>query len=266
MSSTRTTRRTGAGPGARPIPGTAPPRSRPRWRTRPAGAPCRQPGGQDPQRSQCRDRRCPARHHRPGRRPRRVVAGYLRRAVEVLEDDGRGERRRHHAGRRSDRLRACGGARDDLAIRHRRCALPRRRRCRRADTVYLGVFRREVLERLGGYDEHFARAQDWELNYRIRNAGETVWFTPDLVVTYRPRGSLAALAKQFFGSGQWRREMVRRHPGTVSPRYLAAPVATASVGRGNRGGSRVGARGTGMAGSRLAGASRSRSREPSESG
>ena len=59
-----------------------------------------------------------------------------------------------------------------------------------ADTVYLGIFRREVIERLGGYDEHFARAQDWELNHRIRATGETVWFTPDLEVTYRPRGSL----------------------------------------------------------------------------
>ena len=47
-----------------------------------------------------------------------------------------------------------------------------------ASSVYLGVFRREVLYRLGGYDEHFARAQDWELNHRIRAAGETVWFTP----------------------------------------------------------------------------------------
>ena len=35
-------------------------------------------------------------------------------------------------------------------------------------TVYLGAFRREVLDRLGGYDESFLRAQDWELNHRIR--------------------------------------------------------------------------------------------------
>jgi succinoglycan biosynthesis protein ExoA len=101
-----------------------------------------------------------------------------------------------------------------------------------ADSVYLGVFRREVLDRLGGYDEHFARAQDWELNHRIRAAGETVWFTPDLVVTYRPRSSLRALAGQFFRTGQWRREVIRRHPMTASPRYLAAPVVTASVGAG----------------------------------
>lgn len=97
------------------------------------------------------------------------------------------------------------------------------------DTVYLGVFRREVLERLGGYDEHFQRAQDWELNYRIRAAGEKVWFTPDLTVSYRPRPSLRAVARQFFKTGQWRREVVRRYPSTANPRYLAAPVVTAAV-------------------------------------
>jgi succinoglycan biosynthesis protein ExoA len=101
-----------------------------------------------------------------------------------------------------------------------------------ADSVYLGVFRREVLDRLGGYDEHFARAQDWELNHRIRAAGETVWFTPSLVVTYRPRSSLRALAGQFFRTGQWRREVIRRHPATVSARYLAAPVVTVAISAG----------------------------------
>jgi succinoglycan biosynthesis protein ExoA len=100
------------------------------------------------------------------------------------------------------------------------------------DTVYLGVFRRDVLERLGGYDQQFARAQDWELNYRIRQAGETVWFSPDLVVTYRPRSSLRTLTRQFFRTGQWRREVVRRYPDTANLRYLTAPVVTTAVGVG----------------------------------
>ena len=43
-----------------------------------------------------------------------------------------------------------------------------------ADTVYLGVFRRTALDRVGGYDEDFVRAQDWEMNYRIRTTGGTV--------------------------------------------------------------------------------------------
>lgn len=102
-----------------------------------------------------------------------------------------------------------------------------------ADTVYLGVFRRSALERVGGYDAHFARAQDWEMNHRIRETGGTVWFTPDLKVTYRPRASVKALAKQYFHYGRWRRVVARHHEGTINHRYLAPPtmvvVATAAT-------------------------------------
>src|SRR6202035_361295 len=51
---------------------------------------------------------------------------------------------------------------------------------RAADTVYLGVYRREVIEQAGGWDEGMLRAEDWELNYRIRARGGLVWFTPEL--------------------------------------------------------------------------------------
>jgi glycosyltransferase involved in cell wall biosynthesis len=101
-----------------------------------------------------------------------------------------------------------------------------------ADTVYLGVFRRETLERLGGYDECFQRAQDWELNLRIREAGGLVWFSPALEVTYRPRSNLRALAGQYFHYGRWRRVVMRQHPGTASLRYLAPPAAVLAVGAG----------------------------------
>lgn len=96
-----------------------------------------------------------------------------------------------------------------------------------AETVYLGVFRRSALERVGGYDEHFARAQDWEMNHRIRRSGGTVWFTPDLTVTYRPRSSFAALGKQYFYYGRWRRVVARHHAGTINVRYLAPPAMVA---------------------------------------
>lgn len=96
-----------------------------------------------------------------------------------------------------------------------------------ADTVYLGVYRREVIEQVGGYDETMLIAEDWELNYRIRAAGHLIWFTPDLRVTYRPRATLAGLAKQHFRYGRWRRVVARRYPETVNTRYLAAPIVTA---------------------------------------
>ncbi len=98
-----------------------------------------------------------------------------------------------------------------------------------ADTVYLGVFRREWLDRVGGYDPQFVRAQDWEMNHRIRAAGGLVYFTPALRVRYRPRGTLKALARQYFEYGRWRRVVSRAHPGTVNARYLAAPAAVAGV-------------------------------------
>lgn len=101
-----------------------------------------------------------------------------------------------------------------------------------AASVYLGAFRREALDSVGGYDEHFRRAQDWELNYRLRKAGYEVWFVPSMQVPYAPRGTWRALARQFHDSGRWRREVVRVHPDSRSARYLAAPVVTVAVGLG----------------------------------
>lgn len=93
------------------------------------------------------------------------------------------------------------------------------------DTVYLGVFRREALLSVGGFDERFTRAQDWELNFRLRSNGGVIYFDPRLHVTYRPRSTVKALAKQYFEYGRWRRVVSRRHKGTINYRYLAPPVA-----------------------------------------
>jgi succinoglycan biosynthesis protein ExoA len=101
-----------------------------------------------------------------------------------------------------------------------------------ADTVFLGAFRKGAITAVGGFDETMLRAQDWELNYRLRSAGEVIWFSPDLKVTYRPRSSLGALVKQMFETGRWRREVVRRYPETAGLRYLAPPVAVSAIAVG----------------------------------
>ena len=97
------------------------------------------------------------------------------------------------------------------------------------DTVYLGAFRKEALLAAGGFDERFTRAQDWELNFRLRQAGGVVYFDPRLVVTYRPRSTVKALAKQYFEYGRWRRVVSRRHQGTINYRYLAPPFTVAAT-------------------------------------
>ena len=99
-----------------------------------------------------------------------------------------------------------------------------------AETVYLGTFRREALERVGGYSALYVRAQDWELCLRLRNSGSLLWFDPSLVVEYKPRRTLGAVATQFWRTGMWRREVIRRNPRTANLRYLAPPTAVVVVG------------------------------------
>jgi succinoglycan biosynthesis protein ExoA len=56
-----------------------------------------------------------------------------------------------------------------------------------------------------------------------------VWFTPRLTVSYRPRSSVRALARQYRDYGRWRRVVMREHEGTASLRYLAPPAAVVAV-------------------------------------
>ncbi|HEX6758218.1 MAG TPA: glycosyltransferase family 2 protein [Propionibacteriaceae bacterium] len=105
-----------------------------------------------------------------------------------------------------------------------------------AETVFLGVFRKDALVGVGGFDESMHRAQDWELNYRLRTRGHKIWFSPELRVTYRPRSTLRALVRQMYETGSWRREVIRRHPETANTRYLAPPLTLLGVLGGSVGG------------------------------
>ncbi|AMG85128.1 MULTISPECIES: glycosyltransferase family 2 protein [Microbacterium] len=93
-----------------------------------------------------------------------------------------------------------------------------------AESAYLGVMRREVLDEVGLFDESIRRGEDWELNLRIRQAGHRVWFDPELAVTYWPRESWLRLARQFRATGAWRGELVRRFGRRNGLRYFAPPV------------------------------------------
>lgn len=93
-----------------------------------------------------------------------------------------------------------------------------------AESAYLGVMRRDVLEEVGLFDESIRRGEDWELNLRIRHAGYRVWFDPALSVVYWPRESWRRLARQFRATGRWRGELVRRYGRRNSLRFFAPPA------------------------------------------
>ncbi|MGP9817236.1 glycosyltransferase family 2 protein [Glutamicibacter sp. 363] len=101
-----------------------------------------------------------------------------------------------------------------------------------AESAYLGIFRREVFEEVGYFDENMWRAQDWELCLRIRQAGHKVWFDPELKVGYYPRDNFPSLIKQSFASGTWRGEIARRFPEGKSLRHDLPPLLLAGIGAG----------------------------------
>ncbi|MBI5161434.1 MAG: glycosyltransferase [Micrococcales bacterium] len=98
-----------------------------------------------------------------------------------------------------------------------------------AESAYLGVMRAVAIAAVGGYDETLRRGEDWELNHRLRGAGYLVWLDPALVVRYWPRSSWGALARQFYSTGIWRGELVRRLGGRNPLRFFAPPLLLLSV-------------------------------------
>ena len=95
--------------------------------------------------------------------------------------------------------------------------------------VYLGVFRRDALEAVGGFDPTLLRNQDYELSWRLRQAGYVVWFDAGLEVEYKPRRNLGQLARQYFSYGRWKATMLLGSPASLRSRQLAAPVLWAAL-------------------------------------
>ena len=91
------------------------------------------------------------------------------------------------------------------------------------DTVYLGAYSRSALDAVGRYDESLPVNEDYELNWRIRQSGGTVWLDPELKVEYQPRATLRELAGQYWRYGLWKARMLRRNPMSVRARQIAPP-------------------------------------------
>src|SRR5574341_399361 len=97
------------------------------------------------------------------------------------------------------------------------------------DTVPFGAFRRELIEKIGGFDETLLTNEDYEFNARLRRSGGVVWFDPQIRSTYIARGSLAELARQYWRYGFWKFIMLRRSPETIRWRQALPPSFVANL-------------------------------------
>jgi glycosyltransferase involved in cell wall biosynthesis len=88
------------------------------------------------------------------------------------------------------------------------------------DTVYLGCWPRRTFDRIGYFDEELVRNQDDELNLRLRRAGGRIWQSPRIKSWYTPRGSLAALFRQYVQYGYWKVRVIQKHKIPASLRHV----------------------------------------------
>jgi succinoglycan biosynthesis protein ExoA len=77
------------------------------------------------------------------------------------------------------------------------------------------AYRREIFDRIAGFDERFDACEDVEFNYRVCATGFRAYFHPDLAVHYRPRDSLPAFFRQMFRYGRGRGRLALCHPRLV---------------------------------------------------
>jgi succinoglycan biosynthesis protein ExoA len=86
------------------------------------------------------------------------------------------------------------------------------------DTVFLGAFRKRMIESVGGYDPRAITNEDAELNQRILGAGGKIYLSKKIVVHYAPRDSFRSLSRQYYRYGQGRARTLLKHKRFPTPR------------------------------------------------
>lgn len=92
------------------------------------------------------------------------------------------------------------------------------------DTVAFGAYRREVIEKVGYFDEELVRNQDDEMNFRVIENGYKILLSPDIKSDYFSRSSLKKLWKQYFQYGFWKVRVMQKHGRTASIRHLVPMI------------------------------------------
>ena len=69
--------------------------------------------------------------------------------------------------------------------------------------LFCGMYRREVFEKVGKYNENLFRTEDNDMSYRIRKAGYKLCFCPDIVSYQHTRSSFGKMLKQKYLNGYW---------------------------------------------------------------
>lgn len=92
------------------------------------------------------------------------------------------------------------------------------------DTVPFGAFHKELINKIGMFDETLLTNEDYEFNMRIKQSGGRVWMDPSIYSIYFARSTLRDLSEQYWRYGYWKAQMLRKHPKTLRWRQILPPM------------------------------------------
>ncbi|MFN0087377.1 MAG: glycosyltransferase family 2 protein [Blastocatellia bacterium] len=98
-----------------------------------------------------------------------------------------------------------------------------------ADTVPFPAYTREIVNRVGPYDEELVRNQDDDYNYRLRKIGAKVLLAADVRSRYYSRGTIRRLWRQYYQYGFWKVRVMQKHPRQMRPRQFAPPAFVSAL-------------------------------------
>lgn len=89
-----------------------------------------------------------------------------------------------------------------------------------ADTAVYGLYKKEIFEKIGYFDERYIRNQDIELHSRIKKIGGKFYFNPQISCTYYARNTVKKMCRQAYGNGKWNMVLLKNHKSALSLRHL----------------------------------------------
>lgn len=91
-------------------------------------------------------------------------------------------------------------------------------------TMFHAAYRREVLDKVGLFNEKLLRTEDNEFHYRIREAGYKLCYDPNIVSYQYARSDFGRMIRQKYGNGYWIGLTLKVCPGCISLYHLV-PLA-----------------------------------------
>lgn len=97
------------------------------------------------------------------------------------------------------------------------------------DHVGTGMYRREALEQVRGFDPTYRANEDFELDHRIGLAGGRIWLEPSARFESVARSTLIGLGRQMGRYGFFKARTLVAHPRSLRLRQVAPPVLIAGI-------------------------------------